>query len=131
MVMEDNIIKYEDITLKNMYPQISTISVLRDKEGKLTLDEDTVILLDFGKKNIGDLVETMILFDSDKHKITDTSASCGCTSPRFQNTEDGKQVVTIKFDSNKITQNVSKAFTLYLDNKASRKIKFNLVINKS
>ena len=120
-------IKTQDFELQNLTPQIGGFRLTKPREEYTGFDTNYLIL-DLGEKKKGDFATCNFLFNSDVYKITSTGASCGCTNPTFQNTPDG-QVVTVAFNSNLITKNVSKWFTLYLNNSA-RKIKINLLINK-
>ena len=117
----------KDLEIENLTPQIGTFKLTKPTEEYTGFDTNYLIL-DLGDKNKGDFTTCNFTFKSDKYKITSTGSSCGCTNPIFQNTEGG-QFVTVVFDSKKITKNVSKWFTLYLNNSESE-LKINLIINK-
>lgn len=116
----DNIIKRDGYTLENLNPQIASIY---EKPNTSTL------VLDFGKKQKGDLTTIGVLYtpDSEDFKISNTGASCGCTKPTLVNNEDGTQFVNIEYASDKIANNISKSITFYLKNKTV--VKFNLIMN--
>lgn len=123
----ENKITSKDFTITNLNEGIATIYPKNKDIEYRSFDN---LVLDFGKKEKGDLTTCNFLFESSDYKITATSSSCGCTSPTFRSTEnENVQHVTISFDSSKITNNVSKVATLYLNNN-KKALKFNLVINK-
>lgn len=128
--MTTNYIKGQDFEILNELPQMGQIEVANSPTGVPTVGGHDWLILDFGQKSKGDLVELGFLFKSEKYKITSTSASCGCTNPTFQSTPDGYQFVNVKFDSSRVTKNVSKWVTLYMDGTTKQKIKINLIINK-
>ena len=123
-------IRGNEFTIENLTE--STCSVYPINQNKVYTGDDAsnYLVLDFGKKAKGDITIANLRFTSDEYIITSTSVSCGCTSPSYSKLSDNSQLVTIEFDSNKITNNVEKAFTLWLNNN-SKKIKFSLIINKS
>ncbi len=115
-------------TIENQYPQIATIyPILKDTE--YTGYSNNYLVLDFGQKTAEDLLETNFIFKSNDLKIISTSASCGCTRPSFREVSPGEYLVTVSFDKTKLSQNVSKTFSLQLNNNKS--IRFNLIINKT
>ena len=121
----------KEYTILNPTPQMARIYTTPKAPAELSVKDNYYYILDFGKKSKGDLVEITLVYDSKDYKITSTASSCGCTDPTFVNTPDGKQTVNIKFDTNRVTQNVSKAFTLYMNGGTQDKIKFQLIINKT
>lgn len=123
-----NTIQGRDFSIENITPQLATIYP-KNQNVPYTGFDTNYLILDFGEKNVGDNTTCQFLFRSDTLKIISTGSSCGCTNPVFQDTEEpNKQHVTIKFDSSKVTKNVSKVFTLYVT--GNKKIEFNLIINK-
>lgn len=116
--------------IKNLTPEIGTFRATNSDQPFTGFDKNYLIL-DMGTKSVGEFATVNFMFISDEFKITSTGAACGCTKPSFQNTPDG-QFVTVEFDPSKITANVSKWFTLYLNNRAddANRIKINLIINK-
>lgn len=124
----ENIIKTKEFELINNTPSMAQLYPV-NKNQEYTGFDNNYLMLDFGNKQKGDLVEMNMLFKSEKYTITSASATCGCTNPSVTTNPDGTQLVVVRFDSNKITNNVSKGVSLYLNN-TSKVIKFNLVINK-
>lgn len=115
-------------TIENTTPQIATIyPIFPDKE--FTGYDGNYLVLDMGTKTKEDLLETGFMFKSDDLKITSTSASCGCTRPTFREVSPGEFYVVVSFDKNQLTQNVSKIFTMILNNNKS--IRVNLLINRT
>ena len=130
--MNNNIIKMEEnkiiskkgFTIENLNPQIGKIYPISDTSDFTGYDRN-ILVLDFGKKKLGDLATVSLLFSED-FKITRTSASCGCTVPSYKVLEDGKKLVTIQFDPYKIANKISKF--VYLHN-GDDTFKINLIIN--
>ena len=121
-----NFIKAIDFSIENLTPQIAEIYA---KQPNQDIDGSrNYLVLDMGEKKKGDLTTASFRFTSNTLKITSTSASCGCTRPSYQVSGENEYVVTVDFDSNKVANNTSKVFTLYVNNQ-SRVIKFNLVMN--
>jgi hypothetical protein len=126
--MERNTIQGKDFTIENITPQLATLYP-KNQNVEYNGFDTNYLILDFGEKVVGDNTTCNFIFRSDKYKIISSGSSCGCTNPSFQDTEEAnKQHVTIKFDSSKITKNVSKVFTLYIT--GNHKLEFNLIINK-
>ena len=124
--MEKNIVYSKDgFSIENLNPQIAKIYPKYENVDFIGYDSN-ILVLDFGKKNKGDLTTCSLLF-SGSIKIDRTGASCGCTTPSFQKTENGDTIVNIVFDSYKVTNSVSKFVDLYGGNKT---FKINLIINK-
>lgn len=117
----------EKFEIENLTPQIGVFKLKKPNEPYTGFDTNYLIL-DLGEKEKGDFSTCNFMFKSDEYKITSTGSGCGCTNPTFQNTDDG-QFVTVIFDSNKITKNVDKWFTLHLNN-SKYQLKINLIINK-
>lgn len=116
-----NIIRTDEYSIENLN---ETIGILYENP-----NDNKKLILDFGKKNKGDLATCNFIFKSEKLKIVTTSSSCGCTNPTFRKTEnEGEQHLTIEFNPSQITNNVSKVATLYLSN--SKSISINIIINK-
>lgn len=130
--MEKETFLYEGgkIKITHMLPEVATVYVGKQSGDDLTLDANTLLVLDFGKKKVGDLIETVFLVESETDKVVSTSSSCGCTKPTVSNNQDGTQTIHVKFDSSKITNNVSKVFTFYFDAAGTKFAKFNLIINR-
>lgn len=122
------LIKGQEFEIINNLDKVAEIYPVNQNKEYTGFDSNYLIL-DFGKKTKNDLVETNFVFKSDKYKITSTGASCGCTRPSFSNLDDGTQLVNIWFDSNKVDLNVSKIFSIKLNNDPSKVIKINLIIN--
>ena len=120
--------KTETFEILNTTPTMGEFKLTKPEEEYTGFDKNYLIL-DMGEKTKQDITTCNFMFKSDTYKITSTGASCGCTNPSFQNTEEG-QFVTVQFKSSLITKNVDKWFTLYLNN-SEKKIKINLWINKS
>ena len=129
--MEQEIIKGLEFEIINPTPSMATIYPNKPLTAPLSLLDRNYLILDFGEKTKQDLIEISFVYKSDKFKITSTAASCGCTNPTFRNIEDGSQIVTIKFDSSKVTRNVSKSFSLYMNGTVTQKLAFQLIINKN
>ena len=130
----ENKIETKDFYIENLYPQLATLSlknpILTDDDMANAGTESNHFILDFGERKKGDNVECDFILKSKDFKITSVGASCGCTRPTFTNTEDPEvQGFKISFDSSKITTNVSKWSTLYLNNNA-KILKINVIINK-
>ena len=117
-----------EFSITNETPQIGEFK-LTQPESTYTGFDSNYLILDLGEKEKDAFATCNFTFRSDLYKITSTGSSCGCTNPSFQNTEDG-QFVTVVFDSKQITKNVSKWFTLSLNN-GVKKLKINLIINKT
>ena len=122
-----NKIETKDFSIENLNPQIATIYPKLDNVEYNGFSLENPLILDFGKKEKGDLATCNLLFKSEKYKINSTGASCGCTRPTVSQTEDG-QLVTVNFDTNKITNNVRKVVSLYVNNNSAI-IKIMLYIN--
>lgn len=121
-------IKGNGFTIENQYENIASIyPVFSDKE--YTGFDANYLVLDFGRKTKNDLLEISFLFKSDNLEINSTSASCGCTHPTFKKVEKGIYIVHVEFTKSNLTENVSKVFSLHLNNNKS--LKFNLIINKT
>jgi hypothetical protein len=123
--MENIVVSKEGFMIENLNPQLATIYSKYPENGYNGFDNN-ILVLDFGKKNKGDLIECSLKFTGNIN-ISKTGASCGCTTPSFVKTEDG-YVVNIVFDSYKVTNSVSKIVYIYDGNKT---LKINLIINKS
>ncbi|MDR1019010.1 MAG: DUF1573 domain-containing protein [Lachnospiraceae bacterium] len=124
--MKKNIVYSKDgFSIENLNPQIAKIYP-KDENLDFRGFDSNILILDFGKKNRGDITTCSLLF-SGNIKIDRTGASCGCTTPSFQKTENGNTIVNIVFDSYKITNSVSKFVYLYVGDK---QFKINLIINK-
>lgn len=117
-----------DFKIESLTPLIGDFKTSKPDEPYTGFNKNYLVL-DLGKKEKGDFATVNFSFESEKYKITSCGASCGCTKPSFQNI-DGKQVVTVYYDPSKITKNVEKNFTLYLNNDMELKIKSLLIINK-
>lgn len=89
--------------------------------------DSNILILDFGRKNRGELATASLKFAGKKMNITGTSASCGCTQPSIQKDGDDT-IVTVQFDPNKIAQNISKAVYVIFD--GVKQLKINLIINR-
>lgn len=114
-------------TIENLYPTIAKIHpIFTDKE--YTGFDGNFLVLDFGHKTKEDILETSFILRSKDLKIVSTSASCGCTTPSFKAVNPGEYMVTVTFDKNKLSQNVSKTFSLQLN--INKSIRVNLIINK-
>lgn len=113
-------IKTSNFTIENLNPQIAELYLKENEE---------YFVLDFGKKNKGDLTTVTFIFDSEEDKnIVMTGSSCGCTNPSFSKISKNSQHVVVQYDSSKITNNVSKWVTLTLNDRSV--VKINIVINK-
>lgn len=124
--MKDNI-KTKDFEIINNTPQMASIYPL-NQDVEYTGFDNNYLILDFGEKKVGDLVEMNMTFRSNDLTIKSTSASCGCTNPILSKIDDNSQLVVVKYDTNRVAKNISKAVTLYLSN--GKKLKFNLIMNK-
>ena len=123
--MENTVISKEGFMIENLDPQLATIYPKYPENGYSGFDNN-ILVLDFGKKERGDLVECSLKFTGSIN-ISKTGASCGCTTPNFKKVEDG-YIVHIVFDSYKVTNSVSKVVYVYDGYKT---LKINLIINKS
>ena len=124
--MDSNIVvSTEGFMVENLYPELATI-YKKFPEQEYTGFDNNILVLDFGKKNRGDLIECSLKFTG-KIKVTRTGASCGCTTPSFKVLENGDTVVNIVFDSFKVTNSVSKIVYVY---SGSKTLKIDLIINK-
>lgn len=116
----------EGFFIQNLNPQIASIYP-KFPNNPYTGFDSNILILDFGKKNRGELATTSLKFSGKKMNITGSSASCGCTSPSIQK-EGNDTIVTVQFDPNKIAANISKAVYIIFD--GVKKLKINLIINK-
>lgn len=124
-----NIVSTEDFTIECITPQVGRIYV-SDQDKPYTGFDKNYLILDYGEKNINDPLTCNLIFTSEKYKINATGSSCGCTDPQLSETEDeNKQQVSVTFSKNKLSKNVEKTFTLYLNNN-SKVLKIILLINK-
>ena len=119
----ENLVVTSYYELKSLNPQIA---ITYKEEG---FDEvKGYVILDFGKKTKDDITECnlMVSFKNNTN-IIKTGATCGCTRPTFKKVDD-HYIVHVYFDNKQIRNDVSKYFSLHLDN--GKTIKFNLIINK-
>lgn len=125
-----DILKTKDFELINPTPNAAKLYLKDENESYEPGSFNNWIVLDFGNKQKGDNVEISFIFKSDKHTISSAGASCGCTTPTVTKINDTEQQVAVRFDTNRITRNVSKWVTLYLNRNTNESVKINLVINK-
>ena len=119
-----NVIKTSFYELESLNPQIASIYPEKDnfEENK------DYLILDFGRKTKQDITECNIRVKLQEDLlIYSTTASCGCTRPTFKKVDD-YYIVHVYFNNKEVVENVSKYFTIHINN--SKKIKFNLIINK-
>lgn len=113
-------------TIENLTPELSKIYP-KHEDYDFNGFDDNILILDFGEKKRGDIIQTILRIKGNI-KFYRTGRSCGCTSPKLA--YDGEDtIVELRFDTNKVTQNVSEHFWLYDYN--GRQLKINLIINST
>lgn len=119
----ENLVVTSYYELKSLNPQIA---VTYKEEG---FDEvKGYVILDFGEKTKDDITECNLQVSfKDNVNIIKAGASCGCTRPTFKKVDD-YYIVHVYFNNKEVKKDVSKYFSLQLDN--GKTIKFNLIINK-
>ena len=113
---------------ENLNPQIATLRFERPDAPK-TGSGNNMIVVDFGKKNQGDLAVCSLKLTGEV-ELLGAGASCGCTVPSFRQLpeeEGGGWLVTIQYDSYKIHDNVSVIVWLH---SITQQINFNIVMNQ-
>lgn len=112
-------------TVENLTPELCE---LRTKKNTpyYGFDRDNWLVLDFGEKNVGDTIHATLRFRGGNLKFYRTSASCGCTSPKYM--YDGEDIIVhVDYDTHKIKKNVDEAFYLY--DVSGKSMVVNLIIN--
>ena len=118
----ENIILTDHFILENNTPEEVTITAK-------SRDNIDYYEFDFGNRTNKEDLHASFIFSSEKYKITNNSAGCGCTYLTHTNLGDNKQLVVVNFRKGDIKTNVSKWFTLYL-NRGEDSVKFNLLVNR-
>lgn len=124
--MSNIVVSKEGFFIENLNPQIATIYP-KFPNNEYSGFDSNILILDFGKKNKGELATASLKFSGKKLNITGSSSSCGCTNPTIQKVGD-ETIVTVQYDPNKIAQNISKAVYIIFD--GVKQLKINLIINK-
>lgn len=113
-------------TIENLTPELCDLRLLRPELPYHGFDVSNVPVLDFGRKQVGDIVQATLRIKGDNLKIYRTGAVCGCTVPQFQ--YDGEDlIVNVDYDTYKIKQNVDVSFFLY--DMSGKKITLTLTMN--
>lgn len=117
----------EGFFIQNLNPQIASIYP-KFKDNPYTGFDSNILILDFGKKNKGELATTNLVFSGKGFKnVTGSSSSCSCTQLSTQ--KDGDNfIVTVQYDPNRIAANISKVAYVIFD--GVKQLKINLIINR-
>lgn len=115
--------KNEDFYIENLNPEIAKIYPKYADQPYTGYGANNLVL-DFGEKTKNDILDCTLRIKG--LKIDKVGASCGCTHPTFV-IEGDDSIVTVRFDKNKVTNNVNKMVYLYKNNKP---LNVNLWINK-
>lgn len=122
-----NVIKTDLFEIVNNTPEMAIIYPVKHNEDYTGFDSNYLVL-DFGEKKKGDLIEMNMLFKSETLKVRSASSSCGCTDPTVQKIDDKTWLIVVKYDTNKVANKISKGVSINLSNNKS--LKLNLIINK-
>lgn len=123
--MENIIYSKNGFEIENLNPEIAKIYP-KLKDLPFTGFDSNRLILDFGKKEKGDLATCSLRFRGNL-EIKKTGASCGCTVPHMEKDGDDT-IVTVIFDPHRITRGVSKAVYIYTK---QGDMTINLIINKN
>lgn len=118
----------EGFFIQNLDPNIGEIYT-KFPERSYNGFDNNILILDYGKKERGNLVTCSLKFSGKFMNITGVDASCGCTMPALRKVADDEYIVTVIYDPNKIAMNISKAVTVIFD--GNKQLKINLIINKN